>query len=241
MIRLDRHCQLSREISEAVTRDDILAVVKKIPAQFGFRYFALMRGPAATDNCIAPLLIESSLPRAFVRDFDSKKLLSACPLVALLTNMALPLCWSCDTTQEECWPLSFNEEFCSVLRKHRMTTGVVMPLMSSDGSVYMMRLDGQRPLLTLPELNEIGMLFLQSFRALDRLRSTEVLARNMLTAREMEVLRWTSQGKTSSEIANILSLSDHTINAYLNKAIKKLDCVNRTQLVAKAIRLKLIS
>ena len=62
-----------------------------------------------------------------------------------------------------------------------------------------------------------------------------------LTKREIEVIRWTSHGKTSSEIGQILSLSDHTINAYLNNAIKKLDCVNRTQLVAKAIRLKVIS
>jgi DNA-binding CsgD family transcriptional regulator len=61
-----------------------------------------------------------------------------------------------------------------------------------------------------------------------------------LTTRELEVLRWTSQGKTSVEIGKILSLSDHTINAYMNTAIKKLDCVNRTQLVAKALRLKLI-
>lgn len=241
MITLDRQCQLSREISEADTRADILAVVKKIPAQFGFRYFGLMRAPAPTDTVIAPLIVDGNLPRAFVRDFDSKKLLRACPLVPMVKNMALPLCWTCDEAQKDDWPLQFTDELRAVLRKHRVTTGVVMPQLSSDGSLYMMRMDGQRPLLTLPELNEIGMLLLHAFRALDRLRSSEVLASNMLTAREIEVLRWTSQGKTSAEIANILSLSDHTINAYLNKAIKKLDCVNRTQLVAKAIRLKLIS
>ena len=58
---------------------------------------------------------------------------------------------------------------------------------------------------------------------------------------ELEVVRWTAQGKTSIEIGQILTLSDHTVNAYMTNAIKKLDCVNRTQLVAKAIRLKLIN
>ncbi len=51
----------------------------------------------------------------------------------------------------------------------------------------------------------------------------------------------TAQGKTSLEIGQILSLSDHTVNAYMTNAIRKLDCVNRTQLVAKAIRMKIIS
>ncbi|WP_137130381.1 LuxR C-terminal-related transcriptional regulator [Rhizobium sp. FY34] len=241
MITLDRHCQLSREISEADTRASIVAAMKKLPAQFGFRYYALMRAPAAADTCIEPLMVETNLTRSYIREFDSKKLLAVCPVAPLLANMALPLCWTCTENIEECWPLQFTDELRHVLTSHGVSTGVAMPLVSSDSSTYLMRLDGERPLLTLPELNELGMLFVQAFRTFDRLRATEVLERNFLTAREMEVLRWTSQGKTSSEIANILSLSDHTVNAYLNKAIKKLDCVNRTQLVAKAIRLRLIS
>nr|WP_272212541.1 helix-turn-helix transcriptional regulator [Marinicella sp. W31]MDC2878456.1 helix-turn-helix transcriptional regulator [Marinicella sp. W31] len=61
-----------------------------------------------------------------------------------------------------------------------------------------------------------------------------------MSAREMEVVGWTAEGKTSHEIGSILGLSDHTVNAYLANAIRKLDCVNRTQLVAKTIRLNLI-
>lgn len=241
MITLDRHCQLSREISEADTRASIFDAMKKLPAQFGFRYYALMKAPTADDACLEPLIIESSFPRAYIREFDSKKLLTVCPVAPLLSNMALPLCWTCNENSEECWPLQFTDELRHMLTKNSVSTGVIMSLVSSDSSAYVMRLDGQRQLLTLPELNELGMLFVQAFRTFDRLRATEALERNFLTTRELEVLRWTSQGKTSSEIANILSLSDHTINAYLNKAIKKLDCVNRTQLVAKAIRLRLIS
>ena len=41
-------------------------------------------------------------------------------------------------------------------------------------------------------------------------------------------------------IAEILTLSEHTVNHYLNRATKKLDTVNRTQAVAKALRIGLI-
>ncbi|MBU2484366.1 MAG: helix-turn-helix transcriptional regulator [Alphaproteobacteria bacterium] len=57
-----------------------------------------------------------------------------------------------------------------------------------------------------------------------------------LTERERECLIWTSVGKTSVEIAQILGLSEHTVNHYLNNAARKFDAVNRTQAVAHGLR-----
>lgn len=241
MITLERHSLLSREISTASSRSAILSALSKLPTQFGFQFYTIMTAPAATDSLLDPLIVESNLPRNFIRDFDRLRLLNCCPIVPLLKNMALPLCWSFDPLYDDGWPMDFPEPMRRISKANGMTTGVAMPFYSSDGSHFAIRLDGDRPLLTLPELNEAGMLMLQSFQVFDRIRQSDPSQKALLTARELEVLRWTSQGKTSSEIAEILSLSDHTVNAYLNKAIKKLDCVNRTQLVAKAIRLRLIS
>jgi LuxR family transcriptional regulator, quorum-sensing system regulator BjaR1 len=61
-----------------------------------------------------------------------------------------------------------------------------------------------------------------------------------LSARERECLVWTSSGKTSSEIAAILGLSEHTVNHYLSAACQKLGAVNRAHAVAKAIRAGLL-
>lgn len=62
----------------------------------------------------------------------------------------------------------------------------------------------------------------------------------VLTEREKEVLRWTADGKTSYEIGRILSLSAATINFHINKAVAKLDSVNKTQAVVKAAMLGLL-
>jgi DNA-binding CsgD family transcriptional regulator len=91
------------------------------------------------------------------------------------------------------------------------------------------------------EVNELTMVMLHVLDAYNQLKSSNKVGHPTLSVREREVLRWTAQGKTSIEIGQILSLSDHTVNAYMTSAMKKFDCVNRTQLVAKAIRLKLIS
>lgn len=61
-----------------------------------------------------------------------------------------------------------------------------------------------------------------------------------LNAREKEVLRWTADGKTSSEIGQLLNLSTATVNFHINKTLAKLNAINKTQAVVKAIVLGLL-
>jgi LuxR family transcriptional regulator len=62
-----------------------------------------------------------------------------------------------------------------------------------------------------------------------------------LGKRELQIVGWTSEGKTSSEIAIILGLSEHTVNSYIAAILRKLGVVNRAQMVASALRNGLIS
>jgi DNA-binding NarL/FixJ family response regulator len=62
-----------------------------------------------------------------------------------------------------------------------------------------------------------------------------------LTNREKVVLTWVGRGKTSGEIAIILELSERTVNFHCEQAMKRLDVMNRTHAVAKAISRQLIS
>ena len=125
--------------------------------------------------------------------------------------------------------------------QHGMTAGFAMPINSADGQRLAFLFVGERTSLGQAEINELAMVVLHALDTYNSVKRNEVSAHSALSARELEVVRWTAQGKTSIEIGQILALSDHTVNAYMTNAIKKLDCVNRTQLVAKAIRLKLIN
>ena len=62
----------------------------------------------------------------------------------------------------------------------------------------------------------------------------------MLTAREREVLRWSAQGKTSWEIAQILQRSEATVNNHFASARAKLGVRTRAHAAAEALRLNLI-
>ena len=58
-----------------------------------------------------------------------------------------------------------------------------------------------------------------------------------LTEREKECLLWTTEGKTSWEIAQILNISERTVVFHLNNAVKKLNVSNKQHAVARAISL----
>jgi DNA-binding CsgD family transcriptional regulator len=239
MITLERQSILSSEISAADSRIGISSALARITHEFGFRYFMLVKVPAADEVLLARALVENNLPKEYVREFDRRRLLRKCPISPILSEFSLPLCWTLDDNPQANG-ICFPPELAELQREYEMTTSVAMAMHSVDGNGFRMRIDGRRPRLTQVELNEIGMILLHAFSVFDRIRRADRGISGPLTTRELEVVRWTAQGKTSAEIGRILTLSDHTINAYMTNAIKKLDCVNRTQLVAKALRLRLI-
>lgn len=61
-----------------------------------------------------------------------------------------------------------------------------------------------------------------------------------LSGREAEVLRWTADGKTSADIAQILHISERTVNFHVGQAIEKLGVNNKTSAAVKAAMLGLI-
>lgn len=61
-----------------------------------------------------------------------------------------------------------------------------------------------------------------------------------LTAREREVLQWASAGKSNTDIATILNISESAINYHLMNCYSKLGVNSKTVAVVKAMRLSLI-
>ncbi len=61
-----------------------------------------------------------------------------------------------------------------------------------------------------------------------------------LTDRERDMLAWAARGKTVSDTAEILKISDETVETHIRNAMRKLNATNKTHAVAKAIYLGLI-
>ena len=61
-----------------------------------------------------------------------------------------------------------------------------------------------------------------------------------LTEREIMVLRWTAEGKTSGEISSILDITERTVNFHIANAMVKLNAVNKTAAVIRAAMVGLL-
>lgn len=61
-----------------------------------------------------------------------------------------------------------------------------------------------------------------------------------LDQRELEVLRWTRDGKTAWEVGQILCLSESTVRYHLRRAQEKLGVAGKQQAVVKAMNLRLL-
>lgn len=63
---------------------------------------------------------------------------------------------------------------------------------------------------------------------------------NQLSLREMEVLECLAQGKTSSQIAADLFITENTVKTHVRHILEKLEASNRAEAVSRAIQLGLI-
>jgi transcriptional regulator EpsA len=62
----------------------------------------------------------------------------------------------------------------------------------------------------------------------------------VLTPRELEILRWIAIGKSNFEVGAILSISPLTVKNHVQKILRKLNAVNRTQAVGKALENRML-
>jgi DNA-binding CsgD family transcriptional regulator len=61
-----------------------------------------------------------------------------------------------------------------------------------------------------------------------------------LTPREVEILRWTMEGKSSGVIGEILGISYSAVRFHIRNASRKLDVSSKHQAVLKALSLGIL-
>ena len=64
---------------------------------------------------------------------------------------------------------------------------------------------------------------------------------SILTVRELDILKWIYLGKSNYEIGAILKISPLTVKNHVQKILRKLNVVNRTQAVGKSLELRLLN
>lgn len=228
------------EFSELKTQFDVFRALKRVTADFGWRAFMVMRMPRdLEDITLSSLSIICSWPAELVNRYDENSFLKRSPILARLKKSVTPFRFDMTTIpeNERHGPV---EKAVELFTSFNMTRGVYFPVHDVLGNRAAVVLSGDRDPAEINEMLQLSMISTLLYERISQLQYADEKPSEELSEREVECLILTSSGRTSAEISEILSVSEHSVNHYLNRAAKKLGTSNRTQAVAKALRIGLI-
>ncbi len=226
------------EIGRLKTQFDVFRFMKGLTEAYRCRAFMIVNLPPITSFDLQSNSVINNWPAELLSIYDQEGLLPTSPVLQRMRRTTLPFVYDVAATpnREE----SKSQLVIALFERFRMTRFVYLPTHDVSGIRGAVSLAGDREPFTPEEIKDLYYIAIHVFDRLAEIRSMDVRVVDALTDREIDCLNWTAAGKTSAEIAEILTLSEHTVNHYLNRATKKLDTVNRTQAVAKALRVGLI-
>lgn len=230
---------LVTEFDGDVTPQDIFKKVEDAGRALGFNYCAYgLRAPLPIAN--PKMFLFSNYPAEWRCRYEQMKYINIDPSVQHGRRSRVPVIWSDKLFAET--PTLWNEAQSFGLR-----VGWAQSTLNASGVAGMLTLARTQEALREPELNAIESrlrwLAQVTHAAMSRAigHKLGLGAQNRLTDREIEVLKWTADGKTSSEISTILSISDHTVNFHVKNAISKLGVSNKTAAVVQAAVLGMLA
>lgn len=127
-------------------------------------------------------------------------------------------------------------------------TGIAMALHLPGGKHFVMGVDRDQPLpeddITLTRMMaDLQLLAVHAQETAVRLFAPQAVGLEdlpHLTDREVEILKWTAEGKSSWAVGQILSISEHNVKYHVNKILVKMAVGSKHQAAAKARALGLI-
>jgi len=156
------------------------------------------------------------------------------PMVRELFQTYNPFAWSDVTDSRKL--VKSEHAVMELARDFKMDCGFVVPIFDTSGNTGLISIAGLNV-----DMNEQlrGALTLASTYVHNRLCTMKRKLREddvRMTARELEVLKWISVGKSDWQIGKILNISAKTVNYHVENVKRKFGVATRIQAVVAAMR-----
>lgn len=157
-------------------------------------------------------------------------------IVRRALECATPQVWS--RLPDMALPLSAKSLHFNTADDALLSDGVTLGLHGRDGGKTVLSFAVRSGTLSDRDLDPIlGLLHVVSPYAHARLSEAATPKDGLrpLSDRELDCLRWLIRGKTSWEIGKILGITERTAEFHVGNIVRKLECSNRSQAIAKAV------
>ena len=229
------------EIGGLETQFDIVRYMRRKCEEFGLRYFIVFNLPGFEAEKLSAQSIISNWPQELMTKYDGLHMVRHSASIRKLRLTTIPFSYNMTEWIGESSENGNYEQLAEIMRSAGMLAGHFFPVHDALGNRGAVVWCGESETLEFDDRLVMQMISIHVFNRLAEIGAAWKSGQVVLTEREVQCLSWTAAGKTSLEIAEILGLSEHTVNHYLNQVTRKLEAVNRTQAVVKAIRRGLIA
>lgn len=248
------------DIESCQTTQELMRALQRICEDYGFSSFNFLETGAP--HLDVPYFL-GTMEREFSKDYFDNKLIHVDPCISYARRQNTPFTWVDVPFPEYAGPRkSGAQKTMEVAGDHGYTEGLIVPFHFSDNLgrinsslvVFFWKDAASRFYFTLShKKHDMHLLMIywaqrvvdlvgEQFNEGNRIGAMKMGGETMwnLTDRERDVLSWAARGKTATDTADILHLSEETIKTHIRNALVKLGATNKTNGVAKAIFLGLI-
>lgn len=239
--------QFTGLLDELSERDEIVAEFERLLDLYGFQYYGVVRQPKPHEDPLSLVLV-GRWPDGWPENYIRKRYIVIDPTIVYLNHAQAGFRWRDSFTALRSNPHRKRMERMMVeARQHGLEDGYIFPVHGRRGLLGVMTVGGKVVDLHPAEMGlfeNVAKKLFWKLLGIEKPQISEQLAAEVnlhLTRREMEALSYLADGMTSHEIARKLSISNHTVDWYMNGIQAKLKAKNRHHAVSLSFRLGLIS
>ncbi|WP_075289974.1 helix-turn-helix transcriptional regulator [Pararhizobium arenae] len=219
--------------------EDVRHVFDQVMTAYGFQGFLVMTVPGKDVRFLSDTVMMTNWSKKLLRGYDAACMLTGSPVIEQLRRSTVPFTYDARADNRRRVD-GKNEMAVELFERAGLVRGVYIPVHDIHGNRGAVGFGGVRETVNAKEMTELTFLCGYLFSRLCEINGKKGRKHGPLSRREIECLHWAAAGKTTTEMARILDLSEYTVNHYLSRATRKLDSVNRVQTIAKALRAGLI-
>jgi LuxR family quorum sensing-dependent transcriptional regulator len=233
--------QVVQNIQAAGSPDEICQELLRVTSRYGLTNLiaGTMPLPGLKPAVARSHILFAGWPQPWMERYVERNYVYSDPIIQQVQSDATPFRWTDACPHPD--RITEAKTVMNEASEHGLAVGFAVPLITLEGQVATVSFGAER--MDLPQ-KAAGSLSLIATFAIDR--AFELHHRNRrgtpvaLTEREMDCVRWTAEGKTEWEISTILNISHRTVEHHLASARSKFDVLNKTHLIAEAIRAGII-
>jgi len=237
----DTYSDVTATVDDISTLEQLEAFVHQVVRAYGLKHAVYYMPGIPGQDEIKPVSI-ITYPPEWVRRYFEADFLPIDPCVSEGFANLLPLDWMNYDKRSPRVKQLFGESTEFGIGQQ----GITFPIRGPKGEAALFNITSDLPDAEWLHTKKI---YMRDFQILAHIIHAKAMViggaekpdyQKRLTPRERECLTWCAVGKTSEDIATILGISEGVVRIHLQSAQHKLNCLNRTHTVAKAITYKLI-